>query len=61
MVELLLDVLKLEESCMVRKEAIREKILDLGADVCGFGGVERFLKGFFELNQDCYTDILMQM
>ena len=27
---------------MVRKEAIREKILDLGADVCGFGGVERF-------------------
>lgn len=27
---------------MVRKDAIREKILGLGADVCGFGGMERF-------------------
>ena len=28
--------------CMVEKEAIREKIIRLGADVCGFGGMERF-------------------
>lgn len=27
---------------MDRKDVIREQILDLGADVCGFGGVERF-------------------
>ena len=27
---------------MVRKDAIREKILGLGADACGFGGMERF-------------------
>lgn len=27
---------------MDRKEAIREKILGLGVDVCGFGGIERF-------------------
>ena len=27
---------------MVRKDEIREKILGLGADVCGFGGMERF-------------------
>ena len=27
---------------MVRKDVIREKILGLGADVCGFGGMERF-------------------
>ncbi len=33
---------KFEVSCMVGKEAIREKILHLGADVCGFGGMERF-------------------
>ena len=72
---------------MVRKDAIREKILGLGADVCGFGEMERFTeapidfrpidlypdcksviavgialpKDFFVLNQDCYTDILMQM
>ena len=34
--------LKFEGSCMIRKDAIREKILGLGADVCGFGGMERF-------------------
>ena len=27
---------------MITKEEIREKILRLGADVCGFGGIERF-------------------
>ena len=27
---------------MITKEAVREKILDLGADVCGFAGIERF-------------------
>lgn len=27
---------------MLTKEEIREKILELGADVCGFGGIERF-------------------
>lgn len=29
---------------MVRKDEIREKILGLGADVCGFGGMERFIE-----------------
>lgn len=24
------------------KETIREKIMGLGADICGFGGIERF-------------------
>ena len=27
---------------MITKETIRERILELGADVCGFGGMERF-------------------
>ena len=27
---------------MIEKNAIREQILNLGADVCGFGGMERF-------------------
>ncbi|MEO1814494.1 MAG: hypothetical protein ABGU93_02735 [Acetobacterium sp.] len=26
------------------KESIRKKVLDLGADVCGFAGIERFIQ-----------------
>ena len=43
---------------MITKEEIRERILRLGADVCGFGGVERFAQapsGFppTDLYADC--------
>ena len=47
---------------MVTKEVIREKILKLGADVCGFAGIERFAQapGNFsplDLFADCRTVI----
>ena len=47
---------------MITKEAIRERILELGADVCGFGGMERFTQapeGFAptDLYADCKSVI----
>ena len=42
---------------MVRKDAIREKILGLGADVCGFGGMERFIEAPVDFRPtDLYPD-----
>ncbi len=42
---------------MDRKETIREKILDLGVDVCGFGGVERFAEAPVNFHPtDLYPD-----
>ena len=42
---------------MVRKDAIREKILGLGADVCGFGGMERFTEAPINFRPiDLYPD-----
>ena len=42
---------------MLRKEVIREKILGLGADVCGFGGLERFSKAPINFRPiDLYPD-----
>ena len=42
---------------MVRKDEIREKILGLGADVCGFGGMERFIEAPVDFRPtDLYTD-----
>ena len=37
-----IDKLELRGDSMIGKEAIREKIMGLGADICGFGGIERF-------------------
>lgn len=42
---------------MVKKEAIREKIIRLGADVCGFGGMERFSEAPINFRPvDLYSD-----
>lgn len=42
---------------MVRKDVIREKILGLGADVCGFGGMERFTEAPINFRPiDLYPD-----
>ena len=42
---------------MVRKDVIREKILGLGADVCGFGGMERFTEASTDFRPiDLYPD-----
>lgn len=42
---------------MVRKDEIREKILGLGADVCGFGGMERFIEAPVDFRPtDLYPD-----
>lgn len=46
------------------KEAIRKKVLDLGADVCGFAGIERFIEapaGFhpYDLYRDCQVVVVM--
>ena len=42
---------------MDRKEAIREKILGLGVDVCGFGGIERFAEAPINFRPtDLYPD-----
>ena len=49
--------LKLVECYMDRKEAIREKILGLGVDVCGFGGIERFAEAPINFRPtDLYPD-----
>ena len=47
---------------MNKKQLIREKILNLGADVCGFAGIERFTdapKNFrpTDLYSDCKSVI----
>ena len=42
---------------MDRKEVIREKIIGLGVDVCGFGGVERFAEAPINFRPiDLYPD-----
>lgn len=42
---------------MDRKEVIRERILSLGVDVCGFGGVERFAEAPINFRPiDLYPD-----
>ena len=42
---------------MVIKDTIREKILGLGADVCGFGGMERFTEALINFRPiDLYPD-----
>ncbi|MDD6733594.1 MAG: epoxyqueuosine reductase [Lachnospiraceae bacterium] len=52
----------IKERDMNMKETIRDKILNLGADVCGFGGMERFVQApenFHptDLYPDCKTVI----
>lgn len=42
---------------MIRKEILREKILDLGADACGFAGMERFADAPINFRPiDLYSD-----